>query len=224
MCKRECYARDFLNGTMYMNTVGWFHDNVDDLEGSILLRPPELRELRLNGRIVHSARRLVLKPKRVRNLNAFCMFAMHTGPFDRINTENMDALRDQLQIPDTCVTGFGQYAVFVYDIAKFFCRVDAAMERYQRGQRDLVKYYDPESSSNLSDEMDIPFFKPIRFSNEKEYRIVIDTEKKNECVLKLDIGPIHDIAKLYKSNSIHVDIYGDESTRTLAINISAKEI
>ena len=224
MSKKECYARDFLNGTLYMKSVGWFHDNVDELEGSIMLRRPELRELRLNGRIMHSARRLILKPQQVRNQNAFCMFAMHTGPFDEINTENMYALRDHLQMSEACVTAFGAYAVLVYDVEAFIKRVDAAIVRYNIKNRALVKYYDPGVSSNISDKMEIPFFKSICFSHEREYRIVVDTEKGTESVLKLDIGPIDDIATLYTSSSIRVHVSGDESTRTLSIDITGKEI
>ena len=225
MCKKECYARELLNGSLHMNSIGWFQDNVDELEGSIVFNPPVLRELRINNRVIHSARKLFLKPHQVRQLNAYCMYAMNTGPFDSINRNNLHELQEYLQISENCVRDFGEYAVMVHDVGEFIRRVDAAIGHYDQKHRALVKYYDPDSgSSNVSEDMEIPFFKPNRFSHEREYRIVVDARNKDESEIKMDIGPIHDIAKLYTSSSIRVNVSGDESTDTSKIDIKGKEI
>ena len=180
MCKKNCYANDFLDGKLYCNRVGWYiKKGIDKYEGELLLQPSKDLVIELNKYeippedLVSASIRL----DRVSNLHVFCMFAVHSGQFTRVTPQTIGEFRRQLEVPAPCVGDFGKHAVIVHDVKEFYRRVDSAVEAagYVRA-RGLVRYYDPATySMTYSHELEIPFFKRDEFSYQKEFRIALVT-------------------------------------------------
>lgn len=227
MCKKKRYANDFLNGQLYSNRVGWYIcQGIDKHEGEWLIQPSkdvviELNNYRIPPEDPVSAS---VSLDRIKNLNVFCMFAVHSGTFTRVTPETVAAFRSQLNIPTACVRDFGKHSVVVHDVKEFYRRVDAAANAagYPRA-RGLVRYYDPASfEMTCSNELEIPFFKRDEFSYQKELRIAMVTSPGCDAVV-LDLGrDIRDIAEYGLTKHFATEVAIDEATDTLTISMTTR--
>ena len=144
------------------------------------------------------------------DLNVFCVYAAHSGDLDlgNLSTENIDAFRNQLEIPDDCLN-LGKFAVVVKDVAGFISRVETSVksENY-RVFRGFVKYYNPETfHGSFSDEEAI-FRKRDEHKHQQEYRFVIDTLVKGTNPITLNIGDINDITIRFNAADMNKDFLG----------------
>ena len=223
MCKKNCYANDFLNGKLYCNRVSWYiKKGVDKHEGEILLQPSkdlviELNKYKIPPEDLVSAS---IRLDRIASLSVFCMFAVHSGQFTRVIPETIGQFRRQLEVPAACVGDFGKHAVIVRDVKEFYRRVDSAVHAAGYvSARGLVKYYDPASFSiTYSHELEIPFFKRNEFSHQKEFRIAMITRSMESEEVVLDLGrDIRDIAEYCRTEDIRTEVAIDDVTDTLRI-------
>lgn len=141
------------------------------------------------------------------DLHVFCLSAMHTGEFDFKDgtfdcptDEDARKLKKQHEFTDECLK-LGDIAVVV-NAGEFMLRVKRAIDK--RGYKfaaSLVEYYDPTTFHGKFRFDQIPFRKRTEFSDQKEYRIVVDTNTKGQDALEIEIGDIGDIsAKMVAAN------------------------
>ena len=216
--EQEQYARDFMAGNLHCNTLGAYKnmESVGDVirgdkdEGTTHWLQPGLVQLQLNfmDSTIDVTNDLA-GPLQVRmnwldDLNLFCMFAGHTGDLDVSNLSpyNLGELRDELSISTDCLE-FGNHAVAVTNVTKFFEMVEAAVEANgYRLFRRLVKYYDPDSFHGSFAGIEAAFWKQRHFSYQREYRFAIDTGSGSSTPLDLEIGDLTDLTFLFDSTDI----------------------
>ena len=227
MCRKKRYANDFLNGKLYSNTVGWYVcQGIDKHEGDWLIQPSKEIVIELNNCKIppEDLVSTTVSLDRIRGLNVFCMFAVHSGAFASVSEETMAAYTSQLEIPAACVKDFGKHAVVVHNVKEFHRRVETAASAagYPRA-RGLVRYYDPaDFQMTCSHELEIPFFKRDEFSYQKEFRIAMVTGPGCDAVV-LDLGrDIRDIAEYCRTKRIHTDVSVDEVTDAVRLSMTTK--
>ena len=189
---------DFNRTDKHEGVIGWFQ--------------PGRGRFEINGMDITGdlAGPVEMQRKWLDDLNVFCVYAAHSGDLDlgNLSTENIDAFRSQLEIPDDCLK-LGKFAVVVKDVAGFISRVETSVksENY-RVFRGFVKYYNPESfHGNFSDGEAI-FRKRDEHKHQQEYRFVIDTLIKGTNPVTLNIGDIRDITMRFNSADINKDFLG----------------
>ena len=218
--KNEQYAKDFIGGKVFANRLSYFKriegnedfNRTDKHEGVIGWFQPGRGRFEINGMDITGdlAGPVEMQRKWLDDLNVFCVYAAHSGDLDlgNLSTENIDAFRSQLEIPDDCLK-LGKFAVVVKDVAGFISRVETSVksENY-RVFRGFVKYYNPESfHGNFSDGEAI-FRKRDEHKHQQEYRFVIDTLIKGTNPVTLNIGDIRDITMRFNSADINKDFLG----------------
>lgn len=208
------HADAFVGGTMYANRLSYFKKigdtggvRGDADEGAIFLSQNGLfinlwRQDSTKGeadKIVISendlAAPVVIHPRWWDHLNLFCMYAGHTGSFDRLTDQNLHEFRQHLLIPDDCVE-LGTHAVVITNTPEFFKRVKVGVERMgYRVWGRLVKYYDADVGMEPTyRDMESLFLKRKEYEYQKEYRLAIDTDTIGTNPICLDIGSIEDIS------------------------------
>jgi hypothetical protein len=127
-------------------------------------------------------------------------FDFKDGTFDCPTDEDARKLKKQHEFTDECLK-LGDIAVVV-NAGEFMLRVKRAIDK--RGYKfaaSLVEYYDPTTFHGKFRFDQIPFRKRTEFSDQKEYRIVVDTNTKGQDALEIEIGDIGDIsAKMVAAN------------------------
>ena len=116
-------------------------------------------------------------------------------------------------IPNECEK-FGQYAVAIRNGPEFLKRVKKTAELHNyRIAHGLVHYYDPATFSGSFPGIMGAFMKQVKFTEEREYRIVFESRVIRPGPLELDIGDITDIA-------MHTTI--KEMNQNLKISVGGK--
>ena len=197
------HALAFIEGTIFANPLSHFkqleeRDIRRDTEEGIMTMPLtegfklEITSTAIDKPIVLNRDDLVepptLRPNWFNAINLFCMHIIN------IHREGNTGI---LKIP-TRATSFGLYAVVILDVGEFIRRVKKAVDRagYQLSYKQ-VEYYDSTTGIHTSLTTLEPIFtKRNDYQEEQEFRIAIDRGLAVPIPLKLDIGPIHDIAQL----------------------------
>ena len=214
----EVYARDFVNGRVYANTLATFKalEGIDDSgradrhEGTIAWLQPGHGRLEISGMDITDdlAGPTQIQKSWLNHLHVFCLHAVHSGSLDmaRVSNENIEGLRQQLTIPDEC-RALGKYAVLVNDVYEFVRRIEAAakVNGYSILARRLVRYYDPESFHGTFRDVASIFHKQDRHSYQREFRFVIDDGLVSDSPLILEIGDISDITQRFDSAELNTE-------------------
>ncbi|NOQ63427.1 MAG: hypothetical protein GQ582_02805 [Methyloprofundus sp.] len=208
----EDYAKQFINGNLYANTLAYFKamegdevaNRADKHEGTGSWHQPEKIQLILNGKDLTGglAGPISIQMHKHTQVNVFCMYAVHSGEFDHISNENLSAFTKQLELPDECEK-LGQYAVVVTDVTQFIERIKIAINKKNYGlQATLVDYYDPNSFNGFFPEEKAIFMKRKEYSHQSEYRFAIDTGLGNDTPINLFIEDISDISILRATSDL----------------------
>ena len=211
----EVYARDFVNGRIYANTLATFKvlEGIDDSgradrhEGTIAWLQPGQGRLRINGMDITDdlAGPTQLQKNWLNHLHVFCLHAVHSGSLDMANVsnENIEELRKQFIIPDEC-RALGKHAVVINDVPEFVRRMEAAAQANSyRMARGLVRYYDPESFHGNFRDVESIFHKQDRHSYQREFRFVVDSGFVSDSPLILEIGDLSDITRRFDSAELN---------------------
>lgn len=209
---KKAHAEDFLRGTLYSNRLAFFKKFEEDAKANRSDRheavvgwyQPDKISLNLNGREMKDLVAPVsLQMLKHNDLNVFCIYAAHSGPFEVITDENIFDLRDYLKIPSDCLE-LGDYAVVVTQAKTFIDRVRGTVKDEGFGLKaGLVEYYDPTVFSGGFSEDEAVFRKRKEFQHQREYRFSFDTDTPGDEPLKLNIGDISDIASLCSTHEVN---------------------
>lgn len=209
---KKTHAEDFLRGTLFSNRLAFFKKLEEDAQANrgdkheavVGWYQPNQISLTLNGREIKDlAAPVSLQMNQHNDLNIFCIYAAHSGPFEVITDENIFDLKDHLKIPSDCLA-LGDYAVVVTQAKSFIDRVLGAIKDKGFGLKaGLVEYYDPGVFSGSFSEDEAVFCKRKEFEHQREYRFIFDADIPGDVPLKLQIGDISDIAVLCSTSEVN---------------------
>lgn len=214
VCEKKKYTHDLLDGKLYMNRLSYFKkievedeaNRKDQHEGVIGWLQPGKGQLELNGYQIPKedlAGPISIQMNYFDNFNIFCVYAAHSGDFQKLNQQSLPEFRRQLQIPDSCLN-LGKYAVVIRNVTEFQLRVKkAAQDNKYTGSFKLVDYYNPEKFSGFFTENDAVFKKRKEFQHQREYRFSLNTGTSDNKAIILEIGDIRDIAEVCNSNEVN---------------------
>ena len=200
----EEYANQFIAGRLYANKLSFFKElerNSSDVredihEGTMVWGQPGQVRIEINGHDMSSdlAAPVSISSHRLDQFNVVCL---HAGTLESQGHEpplSPSEMKDRLLIPNECEK-FGPYAVAIRSGPEFLNRVKRAAELHDyRMAHGLVHYYDPETFSGSFPGIMGAFMKQAKFAEEREYRIVVESQVIRPGPLELDIGDITDIA------------------------------
>lgn len=178
-----------------MNSVIFFKNNelytdiarYDKHEGIALYAQPKSSFLELNGHqfnMENIGSPITMYFYKNNSKNIFCMWSLAT---------NADGFfRDDDIFIDEKNKDFGEDVVVLTSPQLFLERViEAVKKRKLNTKIGLVNYYDETEHKNFADN-EVLFNKLSKFSYQKEYRVVIDTNIENNPYI-LEIGDLSDI-------------------------------
>ena len=218
--RRKSWAKDFLNGRLYCNTVKYYRDledgdeKKDKDEGAVVIPGDKLSELKIGDHVVSHLDVVEIRhyPNLTSGANVFCMFCWaprREGNQVFLNKE------EQLGSLREFDRKYGPYAVMIGNLPEFFRRIDAAVnrERILWARGDIVKYELEDSIPNNREALlDLAFHKNPEYSSENEYRFAFLVDQKEPGPYRLNIGDIRDIATLQRTDEIYDSLKVNGST------------
>ena len=197
------HAIAFMQGTMFANPLSFFKQIEEgnirrDTDEGIMTMPLtegfklELTSSAMDNPIVMKRDDLAEPPTlRPRWFDAINLFCMHMIDIHR------EGNTSTLTIP-TRAMSFGRHAVVILAVNEFIRRVKEAVNRAgYRLEYKSVEYYDPLTGIHTNPSTLEPIFtKRNDYQEEQEFRFAIVRMLAVPTPLKLDIGPIHDVAQL----------------------------
>ena len=180
---------------------------MDRHEGTIAWLQPGKGRIKLNGMDMSDdlAGPIQIQKDWLNHLNVFCVHAAHSGDLDLASlfNDNVEALRQELTIPDECLS-LGKYAVVVTNVPEFIKRMrDSARAKGYKIRWGLVKYYAPATFHGNFRDVESVFRKQDQYRFQREFRFVIDRGSLGECPLVIDIGDISDITLQLESSELN---------------------
>lgn len=225
------HAEMFRAGIMHMNLLRYFRELKneageligDPYEGlSVVLQPSQIKRVVVRGYTEGPQGAKVYLPdaqielptaelagpllgylEGVQDLNAFCMYAVHSGEFRSISEENLEEFTQYLRIEaDKIGLGPDKKVVVVEDGRAFLDRIElaCARERIAIRKAKLMSYFDITEFHGLID--DPGFHKTNDYSAQREWRLVAHilddgTREFDEFgAYNLHIGSIEDITSI----------------------------
>ena len=206
------HADDFVHGRIFAHSLSWFKKGEDSdesgrkdrYEGTISWMQPGKCRVVINGMDISDDLAGPVHAQRhwLNHLNVFCLHAAHSGDLNLANLSNIESLRQELTIPDECLT-LGKYAVVVENVPEFINRMRSSAHAKGYGiARRLVKYYAPATFHGHFRDVESVFWKQDQYRYQREYRFVIDSGSLGECP-DMDIGDISDITRQFKSTELN---------------------
>lgn len=221
VCDKEEYREDFLDGNLYMNSLGYFRRYEDSREGNVgdpheaavwVLQPGQFT-MTINeptgtiGEFTIPAEDMaaptILQHKKHDTLNLLCMYAVHDGGFTSASEQDFERFVEaQMLRPE--VDGLGGFAAIVIKTKDFQDRVFHALRRDDhRYMAGLVSYYDPATFHGQFDEDRAAFNKRSTFAHQREYRFALDREVDKEEAIKLSVGTLRDICIACRTEEVN---------------------
>ena len=206
------HADDFVHGRIFANRLSRFKKvedsdesgRMDRHEGTISWMQPGKCRVVINGMDISDDLAGPVHAQRhwLNHLNVFCLHAAHSGDLNVANLSNIESLRQELTIPDECLT-LGKYAVVVKNVPQFINRMrsSAHAKGYGIAQR-LVKYYAPATFHGHFRDVESVFWKQDQYRFQREFRFVINRGSLDECPV-MDIGDIRDITLQFESTELN---------------------
>lgn len=216
---REDYKEGFLDGRLYMNTIDYFRNYEEKIEGNISdkhealsgwLRPHDaIITLKFNGKEYtfnpgDLAAPTTLSLLKHDHANVYCMSHLHSHDIDMScvskDEEEERLLREYFTLPEES-ENLGEYLVFIQNPKEFLERAKLAIHKliekdevYAYHARQVTYYDENDTSLTLIDDMDAPFYKQSKYSHQSEFRLCLHRHKSTNEPFTLDIGSIRDIA------------------------------
>lgn len=161
----------------------------------------------MNGyRLISLSGPVSLQMNQLNNLNVFCLFAGYCYDVKGLTANDIEAFEKQLEVPNDC-QNLGNYAVIIKSPVKFLERVKASAKINNFGlDHGLVDYYNPETFHGSFSKEESIFKKHDKYSHQKEYRFVFDTNIEGDKPLFLDVGDISDITIMCKTSDINIGL------------------
>jgi hypothetical protein len=202
---KEEYAKAFLRGQLYMNSLKYFRelglsaDGRGDPDEGIdgLFQPSQGGQFKVGDHEISMGD--IIGPIKIRSanndeLNLCCFFSANTSGLELTNEEDMDTLAKHLYMSPQCFE-MGHSAVLIHNATEFFNRVETSIKANDfEGGCGLVTYFDPETSHGRHDPPG--FWKNKRFAWQREYRIGVDRDSGSASPYMLEVGPLDDICTL----------------------------
>ena len=205
---KKCFAEAMLEGRLFLNRLSYYKciedtGRADPDEATIVTQGDQITDFTIGD---HKVEGIVSVKMQLDWMNHFHIFSMVARGFETID-DTIEKFRQQLAFPGHQLKPeFGEHCVMIHNTQEFIERIEAACDRNQfQISRGEVKYYDPDHDSvglERKDSMDAIFVKPKDFSYQKEYRFAVWTNTFGCDPIILDIGPIHDIAKLMETEEV----------------------
>ncbi len=187
----ESRMNDFLDGKIYMNTLGFFKGKEkeaygDKHEGVTGWYQPDQNTVTINGhKLTGLASPVSVSLSHLDDINVFCITAAH---IDEEAQYTEDEYIQKLRLSEDSVK-FGKYLVAITDVPKFMER----MKKLNPFMHGFVEYYDPNTFNGDFDEYSAIFKKQLGFIGESEYRFAFNDNPNKGEPLICDIGDIRDI-------------------------------
>jgi hypothetical protein len=212
VCGEEAHREGFLDGSLYMNTLGFFRRyqerveaNIGDRhEGTISLLQPgqftmtltrdDLPDWEYTIPAEDLAGPSVIQFDGHDSLNVLCLYAVHERGCIFGSDEAFERFVEaQMMKPE--VDDLGDFAAVVVDTGAFQKRVLQAIRKEGYGViAGLVDYYDPLTFHGSFDEAQAVLKKRDDYSHQREYRFALDRGVQEESVYTLPVGSLRDIA------------------------------
>lgn len=211
--QKQEYLDDFLNGSLYMNTVAFFQNEeqnnesiYDKYESTSAHWQPNQVEMKFNEIVITPndlAGPVVIQTKAFDNFNIFCMYAINSGNCKELNDDNYEEFINSLRIHKKN-NEFGDFSVIVTNVTEFFERVkQAIMKNNFYMKANFIDYYNDEYHGSFISGIEALFHKKKKFSFQNEYRIVINNMTNNNQAYRLEIGDISDICSISSIDEIN---------------------
>ncbi len=186
-----------------MNSLAYFREHKDErgeLRGDsyeglgAILQPSQIGEVFGGIRIPPEdlASPILARHDRFDYAKVFCAYALHSQGFDTVSRETLTDLKRVMLVHESCY-GLGNVAVLISNVIKFFERVDGAIRRFGlRSRRRPIDYFDEATFLGGFGEM-AGFHKRKIYSNQREYRIMVEIPEPSIDAYTLQVGDLSDI-------------------------------
>ena len=216
MVKTEEYAKEFLKGNLYANSLKCFRDleeggnRADRQEGGLSFSDNFIVNMSDGNVPITITPDLVYElpmafPNQTANLNVFCMFALHYDNPGELGIG--DSSEYKITLPDACINDFGEYAVAITNVTKFQNRVLKAVKRenflgrISRFRGACVEYRQPTVFLTPDqDDFMLAFRKGENFSDQREYRFVFQYTNPTGGPVRLNIA-IYQISRYLRDRA-----------------------
>lgn len=207
ICAQEVYAREFIAGNLYMNSLDYFRTctgddgRPDPYEGIRAIYQPEsigtisLGPVTIQGKDLPPGRPLVVLHEPADKVAICSLFSANTVGFgNSITSEGLGELKKVMVIHDKCHR-LGGHAVIITNMKEFSSRVLAAIDaKGFAGGVGLVHYYDGLTHSGKF--KDVGLHKRVEYAYQREYRVIVYLPDELTAPYRLDVGDLSDIAVL----------------------------
>lgn len=221
VCGAEEFREAFLDGRLYMNTLGYFRryeegtaaNIADRHEGTISLMQPGQFSMTFTREDLpgwsHTipeedlAGPSVIQYNKHDLLNVFCVYAVHERGHTFASDDDFERFVEaQMMKPE--VDDLGAYAAVVVDTKAFQERVFHAIQaKGFKAVAALVEYYDPSTFHGTFDDSQAVLKKRGEYSHQREYRFALDRGVEVEGAYTLDVGSLRDIAVGCKTSEVN---------------------
>jgi hypothetical protein len=206
-CEREQYARDFVEGRLWMNPLEYFKklENADASDGrrdpyeaaDAWYQPSQLGSVTYGDIEIPAtdlAGPVVVQAAHLDTINLLSLYAGTSGKFDKISVDTFQAFKAHMQVPERCLT-MGSFAVFVHHVRDFTCRIIKTVRRENFAlEAGPVTYFD---STRFSGTLEKPAFsKRDDFAWQREHRFALDRNVSSPEPYVLDVGSLADICTI----------------------------
>lgn len=208
--EKEDYAREFVAGKLFLNTLGYFRgiDNAEDGRGDpyeALIgwhQAAQIGTIEIAGRSIRGeelAGPLVIQEDGPDAHNILCLYSV-ASPFEKVSAETIRAFQEQLRVSDRCA-GMGSFTVLIQRPKEFIERFAAAVRRSGFGlTAGPIEYFDPDSfSGNFKHP---GFAKRKQYEWQREYRFRLDRGVGVAEAYRFDIGPLDDLCTIFDSSRL----------------------
>lgn len=205
--KKE-YAKDFVAGKLYMNTIRSFKEYRDEsgelrgdpYEGIIALyQPSQLDQITWNGLSIPAsdlATPIVVHSQDLLNHNVFCIYALHIKDDTLVSADTLAEFKQTLALHESCF-GLGKFCVVITNAAEFQKRCKQAIEKLGLGgTMGMVEYFDENTFHGKLDDKNLGYQKRNMFFHQHEYRIKINRHDPISGPFTLKIEDLSDIAQI----------------------------
>lgn len=199
--EKEQYARDFIEGRLYLNPLKYFKrlELGDDGRGdpyeapTFWHQPKDVEALSIDvgdaELEIRPLSEVVVQENQYDSHNILCLYAAFRPEAARTYEE----YRNSVLIPERCLR-MGPVAVLIDNVREFRDRIASAVKGTGfHVQLHPVEYFD---GSTYSARHDKPIFaKEQKYSWQREYRLAVDRHVAIPEPYILDVGPIGDICR-----------------------------
>lgn len=200
------YAESFVNGKLFMNTIGSFkkyEDKFGELRGDkyegiiALYQPDKLGEIKLGEVSIPAsdlAAPIVISDNHLLKNNVFCIYSLNSRGYDSVSAETLSDFKRTLELHESCF-GLGKFCVVITNAMEFIERCKSALEKENlNADLGLVDYYNDHEFHGQMSKDKLGFQKSHLYAHQREYRIKIDTNRSEPSPYILDVGDLSDIA------------------------------